>query len=112
MIHAGTGDHNKREEDGNSRVEGPCNSRIEACFAEGTHQPEHKPEEVELGDFGANERQEAAELDDDCMDAGVCPAADCIVGGVLPSLQAISMIEIMCGLPVVEYLVAILDRCV
>lgn len=44
------------------------------------------------------------------MNGNVKPATDGIVGRVLPRLQAVAMAEVVCGLPVVEGLVAVLDR--
>ena len=43
------------------------------------------------------------------MDPCVCPASDCVDGGVFPGLKTVAMIEVMGRLPVVEYLVAIMD---
>ena len=55
-------------------------------------------------------RQQAAEVGADGVDGDVEPAADGVVGRVLPGLQAVAMAEVVGGLPVVEGLVAVLDR--
>ena len=44
------------------------------------------------------------------MESKVRPTSNCILWGVLPSLQPISMTEIMGGFPIIEGLVAILYR--
>jgi len=44
------------------------------------------------------------------MEAGIGPASDGIFRGVFPGLQAVSMVEVVARLPVVEDLVAVLNR--
>ena len=45
------------------------------------------------------------------MEGNVQPAADGVVGRVLPCLQSVAMAQIVCRLPVVKCLVAVLDGC-
>lgn len=44
------------------------------------------------------------------MQRDIKPAADGIVGRVLPRLQAVAVRQVMRGLPVIECFVAVLDR--
>lgn len=46
------------------------------------------------------------------MQTNIEPAANFIIGRVLPCLQAVTMGQVVSWLPVVERLVAILDRCI
>jgi hypothetical protein len=78
-------------------------------LAEGAGKGEQVAEEVELSHL-SRVRQQTAYVGADGMDGDVQPAADGIVGRVLPRLQAVAMTKVVCRLPVVEGLVAVLDR--
>lgn len=54
--------------------------------------------------------QQSPEASNQSMDGNIKPTPQCIVGGVFPRLQTISTAHIMCRLPVVEGLVAVLYR--
>jgi len=54
--------------------------------------------------------QQSSEVAHDGMEANVQPAADGKVGRVFPCLEAVAMAQVVGGLPVVERLVAVLDR--
>ena len=43
------------------------------------------------------------------MESNIEPASDGIVGRILPRLQAVSMAQVVCRLPVIEGLIAVLD---
>lgn len=48
--------------------------------------------------------------DDCCVYSSVCPTPNRILWGILPGLQAVSTIQVMCGLPVIEHFIAVLYR--
>ncbi len=98
----------QNEEETDARVQGQADSAPHEGLAEGAGGSQKVAEEVELGDLG-RVRQQAAEVGADGVNGNVQPAADGIVGRVLPGLQAIAMAEVVGGLPVVERLIAVLD---
>lgn len=101
-------DQGQDEEEADARVQGQTDGAPHEGLAEGAGGGQEVAEEVELGDLG-RVRQQAAEVGADGVDGDVQPAADGIVGRVLPGLQAVAMAEVVGGLPVVEGLVAVLD---
>lgn len=52
--------------------------------------------------------QQPSEASNQCMDGDIKPTPQCIIGRVFPCLQTISSTHIMCWLPVVESLIAVL----
>jgi len=97
------------KEQADTRIQSQTDSTPHQCLAESTGKGEKVAEEVELGNF-VGMGQETPNVGTDGMDADVQPAADGIVRGVLPSLKAIAMAQVMGRFPVVEGLIAVLDR--
>ena len=86
----------------------PGDLREETRLANGTCDPEHCSYEVELKALPRTEQ--GAELAHDRMDDYVEPAANGELRGVFPGLEPIATVQIVRWLPVVEDLIAILDR--
>ena len=101
-------DQGQDEEETNARVQGQADGAPHESLAEGADAGQEVAEEVELGHLG-RVRQQTTDVGAEGVDGDVQPAADGIVGGVLPGLQAVTMAEIVGGLPVVEGLVTVLD---
>lgn len=97
------------EEEADTRIQRQTDGPPHQGLAEGAYSGEEVAEKVELGDLG-RVRQQAADVGAEGVDGNVQPAADGVVGRVLPRLQAVAMAEVVCGLPVVEGLVAVLNR--
>ena len=90
MVHAWAEHHCEDEEEGNTRIECPCNDRVETCLADGAYNCEEGTQEVKLSRLRSSKTKESkwhhAELDDTRVDASVCPTADGILRRVLPGL--------------------------
>lgn len=97
------------EEQADPRVECQADSTPHQGLAEGAAKGEQVTEEVELGHL-VRAWQQAADIGPNSVDSNIQPATDGITGRVFPGLQAVAMAKIVCWFPVVERLVAILDR--
>jgi len=105
---AGAEDQGQDEEEADARVQGQTDGAPHEGLGEGADAGQEVAEEVELGHLGRM-RQQTADVGAEGVDGDVQPAADGIVRGVLPGLQAVAMADIVGGLPVVEGFVTVLD---
>ena len=96
------------EEQANTRVHGAAHGAPQHGMAHGAGKRKRVAHKVELGDL-VGTREEAPQATDDGMETDIEPAADGILGRVLPRLEAIAVAEVMRWFPVVEDLVAVLD---
>lgn len=108
MEHSWAGRHHDHEDDSESWVQCPGDDGEQARLARRARQSEYNPDEVEFESLRSGE--ERTQIADDCVYDDVKPAPDRVLGGILPSLQTIAMIEIMRRFPIVEHLIAILYR--
>lgn len=106
---AGAEDERHDEDEPDPRVERQTDGAPHEGLAEGAGKGEEVAEEVEFGHL-VRVGQQPPDVGADGVDGDVQPAADGIVGRVLPRLQAVAMAQVVCWLPVVERLIAILDR--
>lgn len=104
------GNRGEQEEDANSRVQSKADHAEEPDLAEGTDEGEDIADKVELGNLGRMGKQ-PPEVADHGVEEDIGPAADGELGRVLPSLEAISVGDVVGRLPVVEGLITILDGC-
>ena len=77
-------------------------------MAKGTGQGQGGPDEIELK--ALCRREQRSKFADNCMDNNVEPASESKLGRVFPCLQPIATVQVVGGLPVVEDLIAVLDR--
>jgi hypothetical protein len=110
MEHACTAHNDDQEDQSNSRIEYPRYCGVHPGVAYRTNEGKHHPQEVELGALAPDKEEHASQCYNGRVQACIRPASDRIDWGVLPCLQAIAMIEVVGGLPVVEDFVAVLDR--
>ena len=109
MVHTRTRNHGHKKIHGNPGVHGPRDCGVQPRLAYGADKGQEDPKEVEFSYFAVDERQQTSNPYDGRMQPYVCPASDCVLGRVFPCLQAMAVIYVMCRLPVVKHLVAILD---
>ena len=102
-------DEGQDKDEADAGVQGQADGAPHEGLAEGADKGEQVAQEVELGHLG-RVRKQAADVGAEGVEGHVQPAADGVVGRVLPRLQAVAMAEVVGGLPVVEGLVAVLDR--
>lgn len=98
----------QNKEEANARVHGAADDLKKERLAERADSGENIAYKVELAYLGRL-RQDTSEAGNGGMQADIQPAADGIVGRVLPGLTSVAMGEVVCGLPVVVGLVAVLN---
>lgn len=108
MEHARAECYDHEEQESDSRVQCPANSRVQSRLAGCAHKGECESNGVEINCLAL--RKPGAYFSNQRMQADVEPTPYGILGGILPRLQSIPMIKIMRRLPIIEDLVAILDR--
>lgn len=110
MEHSRTRHRDDQIYDCNPGVQYPRHNGVQTCLAHGAGESEHDAKEVKLGVLATDERQYMPKFNDNGVEAHVCPTPDSVFRGVLPRLHAITMVEVMCGLPVVVDLIAVMYR--
>lgn len=123
---AGARDSGDEKENGYPAIEGETDDFEQDCLAQRADKGEAISDKVELGDLAARQvrlgvcsatgmahlaglREQPARVADDGMEGYVQPAPDGKLRRVLPRLKAVSVGQVVRGLPVVERLIAVLD---
>ena len=106
---AGARDGRDEEDKGDPGIQGVADDSPQPRLAEGAGQGESIADKVELGNL-CRPRKQPADVAYYGMEADVEPAPYGVVGRVLPGLEAVAVGEVVSRLPVVECLVAVLDR--
>lgn len=109
MVHTRTRNHSHKKIYRNPGVHGPRDCGIQPRLACRTEKGQEDSKEVEFSNLAVDERQQTSNPYDHRMQSYVCPASDRVLGRVFPCLQPMAMVYVMCRLPVVKHLIAILD---
>lgn len=113
MEHARRRCNDEQEGDSDPWVEGRGNLHEQSRLTEGTQETQRHTQEVELHGLAATEnRQEVDRRNSESMNTSIRPGSDGVYRSVFPSLEAMAMGEVVSGLPIVEDLVAVVDRMV
>lgn len=110
MEHSSAGDEGEQEEEGDARVHATRHGRVQLRLTHGASCREDEAQKVELEPLAPNQRNPRAQVDWYGVNTRVEPRANCIVGRVLPGLQAIAMVEVVRRLPIVESFITVLYR--
>ena len=108
MEHPRTREHDSHEDDACPWIDGSGNRPIQSGLAVSTDEPENGTNEVEFESLA--ERHHVSYPANKSMNGDIEPTSNGILWRVFPCLKSVTMAEIVRGLPVVEYLITILNR--
>lgn len=109
MKHPGTKRNYHQKQQTDAWAQRTADSGVYSRLAGRTNNSQTEPHNVERRHLIAAGRDQRASFGCDCVQTDIQPAADRVDRRVFPCLQAVSVIHVMCRLPEVEHLIAILD---
>lgn len=102
MEHPGAGGGEDEVEQADAPVDGLGDGGVETRFGAGAEEREEDAQAVELVGLGQGGEEEGERARREGVEGDVGPAADGVLGGVLPGLEAVAVGEVVGGLPEVE----------
>lgn len=100
--HPRAGDGEDEVEETDAAVDGLGDGGVETRFGAGAEEREEDAQAVELVGLGQGGSEEGEGARREGVEGDVGPAADGVLGGVLPGLEAVAVGEVVGGLPEVE----------
>lgn len=107
MEHAWAKRDDHQEQQSDSGVEFPADGRIQTGLARRADEGQCKASSIKL--YRLSRTPDRAHFANHSVEEDIQPTSDGVLGGILPRLESVAMVEEMCRLPVIEGLVAILN---